>query len=358
MPPVLSKPSSTPRSASSSKSARSNLVSPAVRAEQRIMKKQQKSAANLTTVDHTGGIPIMSTFPYPVDDDGQPITPDQILSHLRNHVAPLPLCMCNALARFISPIRTGEHVGKNAFACGLGYECSFWFCVEDVLFSGKAELRYETYSRKGHTKLPPDIYITPCDLASRVVTPSNSQGSATSRSTASSSDFSWSPVRRLLEMRAPSSSPAKDEQCLTAVIDLFAEPSGSSGNLFPGLGNFVPIPIGRPGPLPFVKQESVSPDSSVSSAGIGPIYGAKYYQENPDSPPLPIFDTKGIPLPRFPLSGDHKLELWSPPPVSALLKPVASSKAPLSAAKLLSPTGHSVDHFWSMFEFYAGLQKS
>lgn len=66
-------------------------------------------------------------------------------------------------------------------------------------------------------------------------------------------------------------------------------------------------------------------------------------------------DLRSLPLPTFPLLGDYKLELWTPPPTSALLEK-RSSKIPATAADLLSPDGYPIDRFWEMFEYCGGCR--
>ncbi|KAJ7110243.1 hypothetical protein C8R43DRAFT_167278 [Mycena crocata] len=205
---------------------RSPTLSPTVRRQYQVMKRQQRYSGNLTTVDHTGGVMIMSTFPYPVDEEGNPIVPPDVHDYLKSRVAPLPICFCNALARFKKVVRTGEHAGKAAYMCGLGHECPFWFCPDDILYGPAKEnddmqygsIRYANYPLPGQTKLPADIFITPCELGTGKSTPQSTQGSniasgssASSNSTPSlnseysSSEFSWSPIRNLLNMRVPDS---------------------------------------------------------------------------------------------------------------------------------------------------------
>ncbi|KAJ7116156.1 hypothetical protein C8R43DRAFT_961002 [Mycena crocata] len=438
-------------------SLRNPSLSPTVRRQYQAMKKQQRTAGNLTTVDHTGGFMVMSLFPYPVNEEGSPIVPTEVHDHLKARIAPLPICFCKELARFKRVVLTGEHGGKAAYMCGLGHECPFWFCPDDILYGTPKEnnpqsdnvismqlrnpfilqfpnlrafrlritihlhgiqqhrdmshpvtqavahpselwclreqptfdlrsclsfrtpsdfrtvrtsagltvlplaqyitdnnigiIRYVNYSLLGQTNIPADIYITPCELTSGKRAPRSVQGAIAGSSTSisgsstsiaststsltstpslnsgySSSEFSWSPIRNLLNMCGASDSPIKS--------DPFTGANRSAGNLLPRIKRELAdaaAEIFSPQTehhvmqalLPVlevqVKQEEssvVGSDSSISPDGVGPIFGANH---------------GSLPLPTFPLSGDHRLELWTPPPLSALVnKP--SSKVPVSAA--------------------------
>ncbi|KAJ7033288.1 hypothetical protein C8F04DRAFT_1184269 [Mycena alexandri] len=63
------------------------------------MKRQQRDSENLRTTDHTGGVATMTSFPYPINDDGVPIPPHQLHGYLLTHIAPIPTCMCDELQK-------------------------------------------------------------------------------------------------------------------------------------------------------------------------------------------------------------------------------------------------------------------
>ncbi|KAJ7802155.1 hypothetical protein B0H14DRAFT_1667842 [Mycena olivaceomarginata] len=132
--------------------------------------------------------------------------------------------------------------------------------------------------------------------------------------------------------------------------DPFGAGVSTSWNLFTtGSAHTNRIKMESPSPLPLMSANAIkssaagSPSSSfassssVSSAGIGPMYGAKY-----------------LPKPMHPLPGDTRLDLWSPPPPILCAESHKTTKTRKSAPEvdlLTSSTGLSVEEFWSLWDY-------
>ncbi|KAJ7715873.1 hypothetical protein B0H14DRAFT_2644034 [Mycena olivaceomarginata] len=125
-------------------------------------------------------------------------------------------------------------------------------------------------------------------------------------------------------------------------------------------GNLLQLPAGSaahtncikmesPSPLPLMSADAIkssaagSPSSSfassssVSSTGIGHMYGAKYLLK-----------------PMHPLPGDTRLDFWSPPPPILYTESHKTTKTRNSAPEvdlLTSSTGLSVEEFWSLWDY-------
>ncbi|KAJ7457752.1 hypothetical protein FB451DRAFT_1372415 [Mycena latifolia] len=261
---------------------------------------------------------LSSDLVSPVDTSGNPIEPKKLEKYIIAHDCPTPVCACGFVCRFIN-VKTGEHSGKTAIACGAGYGCGFWVTLEDLLYSSDGGIIYGEYPVHGYGSRAIYSYLSPFKHVGTPASSSSKSSPASKLSEAAStpeSDFSWSPVRRLLQMKA-SPSP------LAQKTDVFDKDNAytSRGNLFSG----------------------DSPSSSTSSAGIGPISTTKYR----------FFDTGKLPKPTHPHPGDKKLTLWSPPSVKRLVKSIGA-KAPEHG--VLSPTGSTIEDFWTVWGFCAGCE--
>ncbi|KAJ7787600.1 hypothetical protein B0H14DRAFT_3163111 [Mycena olivaceomarginata] len=274
------------------------------------LKKQQQQAANISTVVLSGGITRLATFPYPLTLSGKPVVPSQVARTLRSSHSPTPTCFCLEPAKYVNPIVNGQFAGKHAFACKTR-SCSYW----------------ETSSVASGSVFSPSV---------------------SSPSANSASSDGWNNIRRLLNYRYEDMRPQNDNS------DPFGAGVSTSGNLFTtGSAHTNRIKMESPSPLPLMSANAIkssaagSPSSSfassssVSSAGIGPMYGAKY-----------------LPKPMRPLPGDTRLDLWSPPPPILCAESHKTTKTRKSAPEidlLTSSTGLNVEEFWSLWDYCPGL---
>ncbi|KAJ7787604.1 hypothetical protein B0H14DRAFT_3579562 [Mycena olivaceomarginata] len=256
------------------------------------LKKQQQQAANISTVVLSGGITRLATFPYPLTLSGKPVVPSQVARTLRSSHSPTPTCFCLEPAKYVNPIVNGQFAGKHAFACKTR-SCSYWGPFFLVFLHSFPEVD--------------------CFQSSLMT--------------------SW-----------PTCDPQNDNS------DPFGAGVSTSGNLFTtGSAHTNRIKMESPSPLPLMSANAIkssaagSPSSSfassssVSSAGIGPMYGAKY-----------------LPKPMRPLPGDTRLDLWSPPPPILCAESHKTTKTRKSAPEidlLTSSTGLNVEEFWSLWDY-------
>ncbi|KAJ7437835.1 hypothetical protein B0H11DRAFT_598658 [Mycena galericulata] len=230
------------------------------------------------------GVSHLATFAYPITAAGRPVDPHRLHVVLKNSHCPIPTCFCLVPAKYIRPVITGEFAGKHVFACKT-WSCSYWVVIEDLLDATEGVLDYRFYSTRGARKALPSGYLTILERDPNTIVLSPSPSSTSSGKSpmsaptpSASSSFSdgWSGVRRLLDYRREGALETFNPE---DPFGLLAPPT--SGNLFPAypeLGASKSPLIKRetvsPVLFPATAAAVVSPSSSISSAGIGPLYGA------------------------------------------------------------------------------------
>ncbi|KAJ7475496.1 hypothetical protein B0H11DRAFT_2032420 [Mycena galericulata] len=207
------------------------------------------------------GVSHLATFAYPITAAGRPVDPHRLHVVLKNSHCPIPTCFCLVPAKYIRPVITGEFADKHVFACKT-WSCSYWVVIEDLLDATEGVLDYRFYPTRGARKALPSGYLTVLERDPNTIvlclapSPSSTSSgksptSAPTPSASSSSSDGWSGVRRLLDYRREGALETFNPE---DPFGLLAPPT--SGNLFPAY------------------PKLVSPSSSISSAGIGPLYGA------------------------------------------------------------------------------------
>ncbi|KAF7372548.1 hypothetical protein MVEN_00117200 [Mycena venus] len=280
-----------------------------------VLKRQQVRCGNLSTVDHTSTPSHLSIFPYPVDSDGPPIAPKKLATYFKTHDIPQPVSSL-----------------KLSFTRVMAL-----FITKNILIT------------RGMGERPVQSYLIPFNALAKTVSPLSSPAKYSD----SSSEFSWSPIRRLLQMRA-SPTPAHDNdpftntntgiggaEANTAHFDYLGAASSRVKQESPSAEDHI---VAMRADYKGTDPCSTSPfvpglgfDFSASSTGIGPFYGARY---------------RLLPLPTIPLRGDHRLDLWNPPPAHELAA-VLTAK---TTTHLMSPEGSAVEDFWTAWEYCGGCK--